>query len=67
MTGARKRSRKSGVKMLKLYTEFELITAGQLCLDRGRDEPNEKDLADSVKMCARWNNQRIKLGLRPWK
>lgn len=52
--------------MLKLYTEFELITAGQLCLERGRDEPNELDLADAVKMCSRWNNQRIKLGLKPW-
>ena len=60
-------SKPQALKMLKIYTQFELITAGQLCLDRGRDEPNEKDLADSVKLCVKWNNQRIKLGLRPWK
>ena len=52
--------------MLKLYTEFELITAGQLCRERNRDEPNDLDIADAVRLCAVWNNQRIKLGLRPW-
>jgi len=25
-------------------TEFELITAQQLCLERNRDEPSEKDM-----------------------
>lgn len=41
--------------MLELYTEFELITAQQLCPERNRDTPNEQDLADAVKLCARWN------------
>lgn len=52
--------------MLELYTEFELITAQQLCLERNRDTPNAQDLADAVKLCARWNMQRMKLNLRPW-
>ena len=52
--------------MLQLYTEFELITANQLCLERDRDEPNETDLRDAVAMVTRWNQQRIKIGLRPW-
>lgn len=52
--------------MLPLYTAFELTTAAQLCLERNRDEPNEQDLADAVKLCARWNMQRMKGGLRPW-
>jgi len=52
--------------MLKLHTPFELITAKQLCFERNRDEPNDNDLADAVKLCVKWNNQRIKLGLRPW-
>jgi len=53
--------------MLKLYTDFELATAAQLAFERNRDEPNERDLADAVKMCARWNRQRIDLELKPWK
>lgn len=52
--------------MLNLYTEFEQITAAQLCLERNRDTPNDKDLADAVQMVTRWNQARIKLGLRPW-
>ena len=52
--------------MLQLYTEFELATAHQLCLELNSDEPNEKDLADAVKMVTRWNQARIKDGLRPW-
>ena len=52
--------------MLELYTAFELTTAHQLCLERNRDEPTERDLQDAVKLCARWNMQRIKLNLRPW-
>lgn len=51
----------------ELCTDFELATAAQLCLERNRDEPNEKDLSDAVKMCTRWNMQLIKGGLRPWK
>lgn len=53
--------------MLNLYTDFELTTAHQLCLERNRDEPNEKDLSDAVKMCAGWNRQRMNLELKPWK
>lgn len=52
--------------MLELYTEFELTTAAQLFLERNRDTPNAQDLADAVKLCARWNMQRMKGGLRPW-
>jgi len=52
---------------LNLYTDLELATAQQLCLERNRDEPNERDLADAVKMCTRWNRQRIKFGLKLWK
>lgn len=52
--------------MLPLYTEFEIITAEQLCLERNRYEPNDADYADAVKMAAKWNNYRIKNGLRPW-
>ena len=52
--------------MLNLYTDFELATANQLCLERNRDEPNETDLADAVEIVTRWNQQRMKLGLRPW-
>ncbi len=52
---------------LPLYTEFELATAETLCLERNRDEPNEQDLNDAVAMCARWNQKRIKMGVKPWK
>lgn len=52
--------------MLPLFTEFEIVTAEQLCLERNRDTPNDKDFQDAVAMAASWNNQRIKLGLRPW-
>ena len=55
-----------GNHVLELYTEFELITAAQLCLERNRDEPTERDFADAVEMCSKWNQQRIKAGLRPW-
>ena len=51
---------------LPLYTEFELATAETLCLERNRDEPNEQDLNDAVAMCARWNQKRIKMGMRAW-
>jgi hypothetical protein len=51
---------------LALYTQFEQTTAAQLCLERNRDTPNEKDLADAVKMCSRWNKQRRECGLPVW-
>jgi hypothetical protein len=51
---------------LALYTQFEQTTAAQLCLERNRDEPNDKDLADAVKMCSRWNRQRKERGLPVW-
>jgi hypothetical protein len=51
---------------LPLITDFEQTTAAQLCLERNRDTPNDKDLADTVKMCSRWNKQRKQLELRPW-
>jgi len=53
--------------LFKNYTELELTTAQQLCLERNRDSPNDKDMADAVKMCARWNRKRIDLELKPWK
>ena len=46
--------------------EFELATAQQLCLERNRDEPNEKDIADAIEMACRWNKQRIERGLKTW-
>jgi hypothetical protein len=52
---------------LNLYTQFELTTAAQLCLERNRDEPNDKDLADAVVMCGRWNKQRKECGLVAWR
>ena len=52
--------------MLQLFTEFETITAQQLCLERNRDKPNDADYADAVKLASKWNNYRIKNGLKPW-
>ena len=52
--------------MLPLFTEFEIITAQQLCLERNREKPNDADYADAVKLAAKWSNDRIKNGLRPW-
>lgn len=52
--------------MLELYTDFELATAQQLAFDRNRDQPNEVDLADAVKLAAKWNQKRIEQGLRPF-
>jgi hypothetical protein len=52
---------------LALYNEFEQSTAAQLALERNRDTPTEQDMADAVVMCARWNLQRVKFGLKPWK
>ena len=49
--------------MLPLFTEFEIITAEQLCLERNREKPNDVDYADAVKLAAKWNNDRIKNGL----
>jgi hypothetical protein len=51
---------------LALYTQFELTTAAQLCLERNRDTPSDKDLADAVVMCSRWNRQRKERGLPVW-
>lgn len=53
--------------MLELYTEFEEATAQQLAFERNRDEPTDKDLQDAVAVAAKWNKQRIKLKLRPFK
>jgi hypothetical protein len=47
-------------------TEFEQVTAEQLCLERNRDEPNEKDIEDAIKMTCKWNQKRIKMGLKSW-
>jgi hypothetical protein len=53
--------------MLPLYTDFELATANQLCLERNRDEPNEQDLRDAVVMSCRWNQKRKLMELPAWK
>jgi hypothetical protein len=47
-------------------TEFELVTAQQLCLERNRDEPSEKDIKDAIKMACKWNMKRINMGLKSW-
>lgn len=52
--------------MLPLFTEFEIITAQKLCLERNREKPSNADYADAVKLAAKWNNDRIKSGLKPW-
>lgn len=52
--------------MLELFTEFEIITAQQICLERNREKPNDADYADAVKLAAKWNDTRIKNGLKPW-
>jgi hypothetical protein len=51
---------------LPLFTEFEIITAQQLCLERNRENPSDADYADAVKLAAKWNNDRIKNGLKPF-
>ncbi len=51
---------------LALYTDFEQTTAHQIALERNRDTPSEKDLADAVKLTTNWNKQRQKEGLRLW-
>ena len=51
---------------LALYTEFEETTANQLALERNRDTPSEKDMADAVKLAAKWDKQRKQQGLKPW-
>ena len=51
---------------LPLITDFEQSTAAQLALERNRDTPSEKDLADAVRMCSKWNKQRKEIGLRLW-
>ena len=45
---------------------FELATARQLCLERGRDEPNEQDIIDAIKLACGMNQRRIKMGLNVW-
>lgn len=52
--------------MLPLFTEFEIITAKQLCLERNREKPNDVDYQDAVKLAAKWNNDRNKNGLKPF-
>lgn len=51
---------------LPCYSDFELATAEQLCLERNRDTPNDSDFADAVNLSVKWNNWRIKNNLRPW-
>ena len=46
--------------------DFELATAHQLCLERGRDEPNEQDIQDAIKLACGMNQRRIKMGLKIW-
>jgi hypothetical protein len=52
---------------LALFNDSEQATAQQLALERNRDTPSEQDMADAVGMCARWNLQRVKLELKPWR
>jgi hypothetical protein len=47
-------------------TAFELATARQLCLERGRDEPNEQDIQDAIKLACGMNQRRIEMGLNVW-
>jgi hypothetical protein len=47
-------------------TEFELILAQTICLERNRDEPNEEDMRNAIAMACRWNLSRIKRGLKAW-
>jgi hypothetical protein len=51
---------------LPLITDLESATAQQLAWERNRDTPSEKDLADAVVMSARWNLQRVEMGLKAW-
>ena len=51
---------------LALYNDFEQSTAQQLAYERNRDTPTEQDMADAVVMCARWNLQRQKEGIKAW-
>ncbi len=44
---------------------FIEATAQQLAWERGRDDANEDDTKLAEKMVKRWNEDRIKLGLRP--
>jgi len=53
-------------QQLPLITDFEQATAHQLALERNRDTPSEKDLADAVKLVANWNKARKQQGLSHW-
>lgn len=52
--------------MMLPLNDFEAATAQQLAYERNRDEPNEKDEQDAIKLCSKWNKQRIKENMRAW-
>ena len=53
--------------MLNLLTPFEQATAVLLAFYGSRDEPNDKDALQAIKLAVKWNKQRMALELRPFK
>jgi len=47
---------------LPLPTDFELITTEHLMMFM----PRAKAIEESIKMVKRWNDKRVKLGLKVW-
>lgn len=44
---------------------FIEATAQQLAWERARDDANDEDIKLAEQLVQRWNDKRIKLGLRP--
>ncbi|MCF2827112.1 MULTISPECIES: hypothetical protein [unclassified Pseudoalteromonas] len=41
-------------------------TALQLAWYKGKDKPDASDKREATNLVAKWNKQRIALGLKPW-
>ena len=47
-------------------TDLEQATAQQLAWCNGKDEPTEREYVQAVKLAAKWNKNRLLMGLGVW-
>jgi len=58
------------VEQIKLdmpLSEFEYLTANQIAIGEGNEEPSCKNIIEAVRIASECNNYRINKGLKPFK
>ena len=51
---------------MKGLTGFEQLTANQIAIECGKDEPTLQNIIDAVRIVTRCNVNRVRLGLEPY-